>query len=199
MARDMKGGRYAPLRAVQPGDPCIACGAALEVSRTIEVGHIFKLGTRYSEALGAHFLDETGAQKPIIMGSYGIGIERIMACAIESRFDGSSMVWPREIAPFLVEILPLNTTHDETRSIAERLYTSLSERGTSVLLDDRDERAGVKFKDADLLGSRVLVVIGERNLMEGMVELRVKDRGESGLVKIDDLTQAMEKALRNGE
>jgi len=199
MARDMKVGRYVPLRAVQPGDTCINCGAPLDVSRTIEVGHIFKLGTRYSEALGSHFLDETGAQKPVIMGSYGIGIERIMACIIESRFDGSSMIWPREIAPFLVEILPLNVTHEETRAVSEGLYTSLSEKKAAVLLDDRDERAGVKFKDADLFGSPVLVVIGERNLKEGMVELRVKDRGEAGLVKLDELPEALEMAILDGK
>jgi prolyl-tRNA synthetase len=195
MARDIKVDRYVSLRAVEPGDVCARCGKSLEVSRAIEVGHIFKLGTRYSEALGAFFLDETGASKPVIMGSYGIGVERIMACAIETFFDGSAMVWPREIAPFLVEILPLNVNDEETRTLSERLYGSLGNRGVSVLMDDRDDRAGVKFKDADLFGAPVEVVIGERNLKEGRAEVRVRDRKTTELVETARLESYVLDAL----
>ncbi len=188
MNRDIKVDRYLPLRAVQAGDPCARCGMPLQVSRVIEVGHIFKLGTRYSEALGAYFLDENGTEHPIIMGSYGIGVERIMACAIEMYYNGSSMLWPREIAPFLVEIVPLNVTHEQTRTTAEDLYAALMEKNISVLFDDRDERAGVKFKDADLFGAPVEVVIGEKNLKEGHVEVRVRDKGIVEKVPLENMS-----------
>lgn len=197
IARDIKIDRFAPLRAVVPGDPCARCGEPLRVSRTIEVGHIFKLGTRYTEALGAFFLDEAGTQKPIVMGSYGIGVERIMACAVETFYDAeaNSMVWPREIAPFLVALLPLNVAHEESRTLAENLHHTLEAAGISVLLDDRDERAGVKFKDADLFGAPVTVVIGERNLKEGVVEVRVRDRGIVEKIPADDMTAYVMAAL----
>ncbi len=195
MQRDIRVDRYVSLRAVQPGDPCIACGLPLQVSRTIEVGHIFKLGTRYSEALGAFFLDENGAQRPVVMGSYGIGVERIMACAVETHFDGSTMTWPREIAPFLVEVLPINVTHEETRERSESLHDALQGKGIPVLLDDRDERAGVKFKDADLFGIPVTVVIGEKNLREGLVEVRVRDKGISERIPVDSLETYVLEAI----
>ncbi|MDP2984438.1 MAG: proline--tRNA ligase [Candidatus Latescibacter sp.] len=185
--RDIKVDRYLSLRAVQAGDPCSRCGMPLQVSRVIEVGHIFKLGTRYSEALGSYFLDENGTEHPVIMGSYGIGVERIMACAIEMFYNGSSMLWPREITPFLVEIVPLNVTHEQTRTTAEDLYAALMEKNISVLYDDRDERAGVKFKDADLYGAPVEVVIGEKNLKEGLVEVRVRDKGMVEKVPVENL------------
>ena len=193
--RDLKIDRFTLLRAVQPGQQCIQCGKLLKVSRAIEVGHIFKLGTRYSEALGANFLDENGSSKPIIMGSYGIGIERIMACAVETYFNDSSMVWPREITPFLVEILPLNMTHKQSADIASNLYNTLNQEGISVLLDDRDDRAGVKFKDADLFGSPIYVVIGERNLKEGCVELRVRDRDSIEKVEVDSIESRVLEAI----
>ena len=175
ISRDITVDRYTPLKAVLSGETCAVCGGTLGLSRGIEVGHIFKLGTRYSESLGANFLDEKGDTQPVIMGSYGIGMERIMASVIESRFDGNAMIWPREIAPFKVEILPLNVSHTETMEVAESLYTELGVHGIDVLLDDRDERAGVKFKDADLFGAPIQVVIGERGLKDGTVELRIRD------------------------
>ncbi|MBN1292521.1 MAG: proline--tRNA ligase [Candidatus Latescibacteria bacterium] len=197
MQRDIEVKRFVQLRVVQATEPCSVCGTSLEVSRTIEVGHIFKLGTRYTEALGAEFLDENGVSHPIIMGSYGIGVERIMACAIEKNFDGSAMIWPREITPFLIEILPLNVTVGQVADLAEDLYADLSRNNVSVILDDRDDRAGVKFKDADLLGAPVLVVIGERNLKDGLVELRIKDKRISENVKIEDLKKKVYEALDN--
>jgi len=195
IGRDIAVKRFMPLRAVQSGETCTVCGGTLEVARAIEVGHIFKLGTRYAEALGASFLDENGESRPIIMGSYGIGIERIMACAIETYSDDSSMVWPREIAPFLVEILPLNVSHTRSAGIAESLYAALVGKGVTVLLDDREERAGVKFKDADLFGAPVYVVIGERILNEDCVELRIRDRGITEKVPVGDIAAKVLDAL----
>jgi prolyl-tRNA synthetase len=213
MERDIPVNRYVPLRAVQQSDPCARCGMPLDVSRAIEVGHIFKLGTRYAESLGAYFLDETGMQKPVIMGSYGIGVERIMACAIELYFkgtpdyathnpgcpDGGAMAWPREIAPFVVEILPLNVNNEETRELSEQLYAALEGNGVVVLLDDRDDRAGVKFKDADLFGSPVIVVIGERNLKEGRAEVRIRDWNVTALVETAGIESYVLEALGKGK
>jgi len=187
IARDIDVDSFIQLRAVQAGEPCVHCGIPLQVSRAIEVGHIFKLGTKYTEALGADFLDEGGASHPIIMGSYGIGVERIMASAIERYFDGNSMAWPRSIAPFMVEVLPLNVSIDQVKDVAEGLYSALTEKKVSVLLDDRDDRAGVKFKDADLFGAPVLVVVGERGLKEGVVELRQKDHDLTEKVEVGKL------------
>lgn len=195
VARDLQVTRFANLREVLPGEPCIVCGAPLEVARAIEVGHIFKLGTRYSEALGANYLDEQGRAVPIIMGSYGIGIERIMACAIEMYFKDGVMAWPREIAPFTVEILPLNTTHEESMHIAASLYETLLKNKVSVMLDDRDVRAGVKFKDADLYGAPVVVVVGERGLKEGVVEFRVRDRGIEDKIPVDEIERTVLDAI----
>ncbi len=193
--RDIKVDRFIALREIQPGEPCIQCGNPLEVSRAIEVGHIFKLGTRYSEALGAYFLDENGSSKPIIMGSYGIGIERIMACIIEMYYNNSSMIWPREITPFQVEILPLNMEHKESAEIAEDIYRTLNQASITVLIDDRDERAGVKFKDADLFGAPIYVVIGERNLKEKFVELRIRDRDSIEKVAVGNLNSRILEIL----
>jgi prolyl-tRNA synthetase len=187
MGRDISPNRYVRLKAVEAGETCIHCGKTLEVARAIEVGHIFKLGTRYSEAIGAEYLDDNGESHPIVMGSYGIGVERIMACAIEANFDEKLMVWPREITPFMAEILPLNVTIDEVRETAETLYNNLREQGVETLLDDRDDRAGVKFNDADLIGAPIVVVIGGRNLKEGLVELRIRDHDISEKVKADEV------------
>ncbi len=195
MERDITVSRYVPLRSVESGEPCVSCGAPLDVARAIEVGHIFKLGTRYSETLGALFQDEDGENRPVIMGSYGIGVERIMASVIERNFDGSTMKWPRSIAPFMVQLLPLNVADEDISATAERFHDELSELGVPVLMDDRDERAGVKFKDADLFGIPVVVVIGGRTLKEGNVELRVRDTGESGAVPVDGLLERLKDVL----
>jgi prolyl-tRNA synthetase len=194
--RDMTITEYLPLRMVNAGEPCIKCGNPLAVSRAIEVGHIFKLGTRYSVALGANYLDDAGVQHPIIMGSYGIGIERIMACAIETHYGEKGMVWPREIAPFLVELLPLNVTHEPSSALAADLYKKLRDAGISVLLDDRDERAGVKFNDAELYGAPVFVIIGERGLKEGIAELRVRDKGIEEKVPVENLGERLMAEFR---
>ncbi|HID96453.1 MAG TPA: proline--tRNA ligase [Candidatus Latescibacteria bacterium] len=181
--RDFKVDRYTDLRTVLPGDLCPECTSPLDISSAIEVGHIFKLGTKYSEALGATFLDADGEHRPIIMGSYGIGLERIMVSAIEQHADKDGIVWPITIAPYQVHILPLNFEHEEVRRLSERYYDVLIGRRFEVLMDDRNLRAGTKFKDADLIGIPVRVTIGERTLKEGKIEIRLRKTGK--VYKVD--------------
>jgi prolyl-tRNA synthetase len=169
------------IHVAKEGDRCVGCGAPLRTERCIEIGNIFKLGTKYSEPLKANYLDEDGTEKPIIMGSYGIGPARIAAAAVEQSNDADGIIWPESIAPFDIEIIPLNLAHDETKTLTEKLFSELSAAGLEVLLDDRDLRPGVKFKDADLLGIPKQVVIGERGLKEGVIEL--KDRKTKDVFK----------------
>ncbi len=175
------------LRQVVEGDAEVETGAPLEIKKSVEIGHIFKLGYKYSHSMGLNVLDQNGVETPVIMGSYGIGIERIMACAIETHYGEKGMVWPREIAPFLVELLPLNITHEPSRVLATNLYDKLRDAGITVLRDDRDERAGVKFNDAELYGAPVFVIIGERGLKEGIAELRIRDKGIEEKVPVENL------------
>lgn len=164
------------------GDGCSGCGAPLRTEACIEIGNIFKLGTKYSEPLKAYYLDEDGKEIPVIMGSYGIGPARIAAAAVEQSHDKDGIIWPGAIAPFDVEVIPLNMGDEKTLKVAEGLYEKLNETGLQALMDDRDIRAGVKFKDADLIGIPKHVVIGERNLKEGLVE--IKDRRTKETVKV---------------
>jgi prolyl-tRNA synthetase len=163
---------FADLREADAGDACATCGAALAVERVIEIGNIFKLGTKYSIPLGALYLDEQGHERPIVMGSYGIGPARIAAAAIEQNHDQDGMIWPETIAPFDVHVLVVNVKDAKMAGIAEELYGALTAAGLDVLYDDRDERPGVKFKDADLLGLPVRVTVGAKALKEGVVEVR---------------------------
>ena len=173
---------FVDLQTALPGEGCPRCGAPLAVERVIEVGNIFKLGTKYSMALGATYLDEQGRQQPIVMGCYGIGPARIVAAAIEQRHDADGIVWPWSIAPFHVEIVPVAVKDQANLEVAEALYEELEVAGFEVLLDDRDERAGVKFKDADLLGCPIRVVIGQAYSREGVIEVR--ERGTRREVKV---------------
>ncbi len=170
------------IHIARAGDLCAVCGKPLQVSRVIEIGNIFKLGTKYSSALNAVFLDANGQEKPIIMGSYGIGPARIAAAAIEQNFDKDGIIWPKSIAPFDVELMPLNMNDALTVKTAEALYKELKANKIDVLMDDREERAGVKFKDADLIGIPTQIVIGEKTLKEGLVE--IKDRRTKETVKV---------------
>ena len=165
------------------GDPCKCCGKPLSTWRGIEVGQIFKLGTKYSEVMKAHFLDEQGEEHPFVMGCYGIGVTRTVAAAIEQHNDKDGIAWPISIAPFEVHILPTNMSDEDLRETAETIYTGLTEAGVEVILDDRDERPGNKFKDADLVGTPLRVTVGERAAKEGKVELRHRKTGET--IKID--------------
>jgi prolyl-tRNA synthetase len=170
-------GRRAHVLKVGDGDPSPWGGGPLTLSRGIEVGHIFKLGTKYSEAMGCTFTDEEGADHPMIMGCYGLGIGRTVAAAIEQNHDADGIIWPRPLAPFEALLVALNPDDPEVRRVADALYGELSERGIEVLYDDRDERPGVKFKDADLIGLPVRAVVGAKSLAQGKVEIsRRRDR-----------------------
>ena len=182
------------LRQVAAGEPCPACGAALVVQKTIEVGHIFKLGTRYSEALDATVLDADGRAVPLVMGSYGIGIGRTMAAAVEACHDENGIVWPVSIAPFEVAISVLNPNDPRTSEVGARLYEALRAAGVDVLLDDRDERPGVKFKDVELIGIPYRLTVGPKGLEQGKVEL-VRRRG--GARREIDVAKAAEVAIES--
>jgi len=195
-ARGIKPGRdfiaeWNDIQVAKEGDLCRKCKAPLKVEPAIEVGNIFKLGTKYSIPLKAVYLDENGKERPLVMGSYGIGPARIAAAAIEQNHDKDGMIWPRSIAPFDVEILPLNIKDTVTREVAENLYKELSRSGFETLIDDRDERAGVKFKDADLIGIPIQIIIGERNLREGLIEIKDRKTKAAEKVKIGEVIERM--------
>jgi prolyl-tRNA synthetase len=194
--RDFKA-QYVDIRIAVERDPCPRCISPLEIRRGIEVGHIFKLGTKYSESMRTTFLDENGKERPIIMGCYGIGIGRTAAAAIEQNHDGNGIIWPKPIAPFGCEIVPVNVKDEETLKTAEALYASLGGKGIDVLLDDRDERAGVKFKDADLIGIPVRVTVSSRTLNEGSVEVKERRATDARLVKIGEAAGEVARLLKN--
>lgn len=171
------------------GDFCTSCNAPIRIERVIEIGNIFKLGTKYSVPLKAVFLDENGQENPLIMGSYGIGPARIAAAAIEQNYDKDGIIWPKSITPFDIEILPLNMKDEKTQQVAETLYADLCAKGFEVLMDDRDERAGVKFKDADLIGIPTQIVVGEKNLKDGLVEIRDRKTKEVTRVKVEEVVE----------
>jgi prolyl-tRNA synthetase len=173
VARDIRVDQWADLRTVQAGEPCVRCGQPLKTRRAIEVGHVFKLGTKYSEALGAAFLDESGARHPCVMGCYGIGVTRTLQAVIEQSNDKDGILWPMSLAPYHVCLTPLNVAPDSApMQLAERLYAELTAAGVEVMLDDRNERPGVKFKDADLVGFPLRVNLGEKSLARGEVEIK---------------------------
>jgi prolyl-tRNA synthetase len=185
---------FADVHLAAAGDSCVQCGKPLRIERVIEVGNIFKLGTKYSVPLKANYLDENGNEKPIIMGSYGIGPARIAAAAVEQGNDANGIIWPLAIAPYQALIVPVNVKDAKIMDTAEEIYAALEEKGFEVLLDDRDERAGVKFKDADLIGIPYRVIIGEKNLKEGAVEL--KDRKTGSTEKVP-LAEAVDRVAKN--
>lgn len=173
------------LRLAKADDTCARCGDTLKVARGIEVGHVFKLGTKYSEAMHATFLDESGKEQTMIMGCYGIGVTRIIGAAIEQNNDENGIIWPMAIAPFHVTILPIGK--EETMALAQRYYDELQAAGVEVLLDDRKERPGVKFNDADLIGTPIRVTIGDRGLKENLVEIKVRATGEELKMGVDEV------------
>ncbi|HEU4323172.1 MAG TPA: proline--tRNA ligase [Roseiflexaceae bacterium] len=172
--RDWRATLLADIAAVRAGDPCARCGAALELERGVEIGHIFKLGTRYAEALGATYLDAGGAARPVVMGSYGIGLERLLQVIVEQHSDAAGIVWPRAVAPLEVHLVALGKG-EGVRAAAQALYDELAGAGVAVLYDDREETAGVKFNDADLIGLPLRLVVSERLLAAGQVELKPRD------------------------
>ncbi|HEX2045036.1 MAG TPA: proline--tRNA ligase [Gaiellaceae bacterium] len=179
--------RFADIRAAREGDACPRCGGRLGFQTAVEVGHIFKLETRYSEPLGATFLDEEGKERPILMGSYGIGPGRITAAVVEQHHDERGIAWPRSLAPYDVEVVAIEAAGAEAVRTAEELAAALEERGLDVLLDDRDLRPGEKFADADLIGCPVRVTVGKKTLEDGGVDVRVRGTGADERVPVDEV------------
>jgi prolyl-tRNA synthetase len=184
--RDFHVDIFGDLRFITSEDHCPRCGSGIHFGKGIEVGHIFKLGTKYSKAMGALFLDQSGVERPIIMGCYGIGVGRTVAAAIEQNNDQDGIIFPIPIAPFEAIILPLQMEERDVVDAAERIYKELSAKGLDVLLDDRDVRAGFKFKDADLLGIPLRIAIGTRNLKKGQVEVKLRSESDSISVPLRD-------------
>jgi len=178
---------------------CPKCNAASKKENTIEVGHIFKLGTKYSQVLGASFLDAQGAQNPVIMGCYGIGVSRLIPSIIEQNHDADGIIWGYEVAPYPVMVVPLDTTDARIMESAQEVYAALSARGVEVLLDDRDERSGVKFKDADLLGIPLQVTIGRQSLEKGMIELKVRRTRQRRMRPLQEMVQEVFALIEDGK
>jgi prolyl-tRNA synthetase len=196
--RDIKPDAWTDLRTVASGERCPNCEAGvLEVSKSLEIGHIFKLGTKYSVSMNATVLDQNGKEVPVVMGSYGIGVERIMAAAIELHHDADGIIWPRAIAPFDVVVTVTNIKQQELTDAGERLYAELRAAGLEVLLDDRDERAGVKFKDADLIGIPYRITVGKK-IADGTIELFERATKQSTDVKLDEVVARVQQLALAG-
>jgi len=193
--RDFKEGTYADLRVVQPGDNCPRCNGNVKFARGIEVGHVFKLGTKYSKAMKATFLDKDGQEKIMIMGCYGIGVGRTVAAGIEQNNDENGIIWPMPLAPYHVIVTPINVNEKEVMAAAENLYGAMLKEGIEVILDDRDERAGVKFKDADLIGIPLRIIVGQKNLAQGKVELKIRKTGENTLYPLEDVMKQVKDII----
>jgi len=195
--RDFKVKEVADIRQARVGERCPRCEKGhLEEFRGIEVGHVFKLGTKYSEALRATYLDEKGQERLIVMGCYGIGVGRTVAAAIEQCHDADGIIFPEQIAPFQVEILPVQTKNPSVVQFAEQLYETLLKEGREVLLDDRDIRPGVKFKDADLIGIPWRVVVGRKLDDEGLVEIKSRETGEVESVPAPEAAKILGERMR---
>jgi prolyl-tRNA synthetase len=194
--RDLHIDRFYDLSNVEPGDRCPVCGGALQFTRGIEVGHIFKLGTRFSEALHAYYLDKDGVAKPIVMGSYGIGSGRLMAAAVEQHHDEKGICWPMPIAPFHIHLVGLGLGDAAIKARAEQMYLELREAGFEVLFDDRDDaQAGVKFNDADLIGLPIRLTLSPRSLKAGGVELKLRRAPDVHVVELDALHAELKRLI----
>jgi len=192
LERDIQVSQWADLRTVRAGEACANCGKPLKIRRAIEVGHVFKLGTKYSEKFNAEYLDESGVRKMCFMGCYGIGVTRTLQAIIEQGNDKDGIIWPVSVAPYRVCITPLNVDpNSETMRLAEKIYAELTARGVDVILDDRDERPGVKFKDADLVGFPIRIGIGEKSLAKG--EIEIKPRG--GALQTAKIAEAIDRIM----
>lgn len=193
--RDIKPTHVADIRLIREGDPCPRCGAPVKTARGIEVGQVFKLHTKYSQALDATYLDENGQERLMVMGCYGVGVSRTMAAAIEQHHDADGIIWPASIAPYQVVIVPINTKDEPQMTMAEQIYRELSAAGVEVVLDDREERSGVKFKDADLIGYPLRITVGPKALKENSVELKVRRTKESLLLPLDGYVEGVTRLL----
>ena len=187
----------APIRLITDDDVCPTCGGTLEHAKGIEVGQVFKLGTKYSEALQATFLDQNGRPNPMIMGCYGIGVSRTLAAAIEQYHDENGIIWPRAIAPFEAVIVPINAKDEALMSTSQTIYTALQDAGVDVLLDDRKDRAGVKFKDADLIGYPLRITVSKNTLENNEVEIQIRKSGEAITCAIDSVATKVTELLQD--
>lgn len=194
--RDFKVDEFVDLRTVNEGELSPDGQGTLKFTRGIEIGHIFKLGTRYTEAMDAQILDENGRQKPIIMGCYGIGVSRLLSAIVEQHCDEQGMIWPKEIAPFDIHVVPINMKKAEQAKLAQELTDTLEAAGYSVLVDDRNERPGVKFADSDLIGLPVRITVGKK-ASEGIVEIKLRQSGETVEIKQDELLNTLNILLAN--
>ncbi|HUL44622.1 MAG TPA: proline--tRNA ligase [Bacteroidota bacterium] len=198
LQRDVKLQGFHDLRTVSEGEPCPECGTPLRIVNAIELGHIFKLGTKYSDAMHAFFLDEGGKEHPIIMGSYGIGVERIIACHIEQSHDRNGIIWNKTLAPFHVHLVLVNGNNEKVVSTAELLYEKLEDSLIDVLYDDRrDVSPGFKFKDADLLGMPLQIIVGEKHVSSGKVETKDRRTGNREIMEIGAVVKYVEKYLES--
>jgi len=196
LQRDVNVDGYHDLRTVQDGESCPQCNMPLRIVKAIELGHIFKLGTKYADALKAYFLDENGKEQPIIMGSYGIGVDRIVACHIEQHHDSFGISWTQALTPFNVHLILVNSNSEPVAKVAETLYNGLNEAGIEVLYDDRrDVTPGFKFKDADLLGMPLQIIVGEKNVVHGRVELKERRTGSRETIEIEHVISHVGKCI----
>ena len=193
--RDITPTHVADIRLIREGDPCPRCSSPVKTARGIEVGQVFKLHTKYSQALDATYLDENGQEQLMVMGCYGVGVSRTMAAAIEQHHDADGIIWPASIAPYQVVIVPINTKDEPQMTMAEQIYRELSAVGVEVVLDDREEHSGVKFKDADLIGYPLRITVGPKALKENCVELKVRRTKESLLLPLDGYVDGVTRLL----
>lgn len=193
--RDFNIDTTADIRIVVAGEPCPVCGAPLKEARGIEVGQVFKLGTKYSQALRTTFVDKDGNEKPMVMGCYGIGVSRVMAAAVEQNHDENGIIWPVAIAPYELVVIPVSSKDENQMRIAMEIYHGLKEEGVEAVLDDRPDRAGVKFKDADLIGYPIRIVIGGRSIKNGTVEIKQRHEDKDILAPFDEVNSTVKKML----
>jgi len=195
--QDLEVKEFADLRMIRDVDPCPRCARKIHFARGIEVGHVFKLGTKYSKAMKAIYLDKNGKEQYMVMGCYGIGVGRTAAACIEQYHDDNGIIWPLAIAPYQVIITPVNMNDPDLAATAEKLYADLLSQGVEVILDDRDERAGVKFKDADLIGIPLRITIGPKNLVAGKVEIKIRRSGEVNILFVEEAKKFILSAIRH--
>lgn len=195
--RDFKDVIVADIRMIKEGDACPHCGAPVKMTRGIEAGQVFTLGTKYSESLHATFLDENGKEKPLQMGCYGIGVGRTMAAAVEQNNDADGIIWPRSIAPYEAIVVPVNAKNEDQMAVAEEIYQGLLAQGVDAIIDDRKERAGVKFKDADLIGYPMRITVSPKALEEGSVEVKIRRSGEVKMVEKANAISEIVEILKN--
>ena len=189
--RDFTVARFADVRLIQEGDDCPECGNPVVFSKGMEVGHVFRLNTRYSEQMGATFLNEQGKEVPFMMGCYGIGVSRTFAAVVEQNRDENGIIWPTAVAPFQIHLIPVNMKNDSQATLARNLYEQLTKQGWDVLFDNREERAGVKFKDADLIGIPLRIIVGNK-AADRLVEYKFRRSGKSGEINIDELANRLQ-------